>query len=69
MAAAKVFPQLTQEIRYVNLFAPDMGKYVDAADSECTMIAPDNKVRTAAAAQRKQTTATINCFLSGSCKR
>ncbi|KAF6249542.1 hypothetical protein COO60DRAFT_1580598 [Scenedesmus sp. NREL 46B-D3] len=33
MAAAKI----------CELFAPDMAKYVDAADSECTMIAPDNK--------------------------
>jgi hypothetical protein len=48
MAADKVFPQLSQEIRYVNLFAPEMAKYVDAADSECTMIAPDNAVRAAA---------------------
>jgi hypothetical protein len=47
MAADKVFPQLSQEIRYVNLFAPDMAKYVDAAGSECTMIAADNAVRAA----------------------
>uniref|UniRef100_A0A383WMV6 FAS1 domain-containing protein n=1 Tax=Tetradesmus obliquus TaxID=3088 RepID=A0A383WMV6_TETOB len=42
MTADKTFPQLSQEIRYVNLFATEMAKYVDAADSECTMFAPDN---------------------------
>jgi hypothetical protein len=45
MTADKVFPQLSQEIRYVNLFATEMAQYVDEADSECTMIAPDNTVR------------------------
>ncbi|WIA19159.1 hypothetical protein OEZ85_003805 [Tetradesmus obliquus] len=42
MTADKTFPQLSQEIRYVNLFATEMAKYVDAADSDCTMFAPDN---------------------------
>jgi hypothetical protein len=48
MNADKVFPQLSQEIKYVNLFATEMAKYVDKPDSECTMFAPDNGVRTAA---------------------
>lgn len=48
MTADKTFPQLSQEIRYVNLFATEMAKYVDAADSDCTMFAPDNTVRTPA---------------------
>jgi hypothetical protein len=65
MAADKVFPQLSQEIRYVNLFAADMAKYVDAADSECTMIAPDNTVR--AAARPSFNTASINCYWVAPC--
>lgn len=44
MKADQKYPQLSQEIKYTNLFVPDLGAYVDDPKTECTIIAADNKV-------------------------